>query len=368
MLRRATYPDIWNRRGYPESPSLPALAGDIIHHALELVIKAMASRGCETANAPCAVQAMQELGGYTAVVSAAADRRLAALEGNPRIQDRIATLRQALHQRRPDMRRRVQAVIAMTEMLPIDSTDVSTVEAPDARLPLANGSHTEVELRAADIRWIGRADLLTVLPEGCEITDYKTGSPDDDHVEQLETYALLWSRDSDLNPSARPASRLVLRYPSGDQVVAIPGESRLGSIETDLADRTKAAVSELGKRPPPARPAVETCKGCPVRQLCSEYWMFLDRSGEGIDRQGEAQFGDIEVQIKQRHGPRSWQIQVAHGSRAIGATILRTPSESVTFPLGGYQRILNAAIGVDDDSNTPILTMTSASEAFGLRP
>jgi len=366
MLRRASYPDIWTKRGYPELPTLPALVGDVIHRALELVIDALARRGCETANAPCAVQTMQELGGYTAVVSSAAESRLAVLEGNPRVQARVATLRQALDQRRPDMRRRVQAVISMTEMRPIDSEAVSADHVPGARVPLADGSHTEVELRAPVLGWMGRADLLTVLPTGCEITDYKTGSPDNDYVEQLQTYALLWSRDSDLNPSAQLASHLVLRFPSGDQVVPTPDAGKLRSIENDLTDRTTRAELELRKRPPAARPAVETCKGCSVRHLCSEYWGFLDHGGAAIDHQGEGQFGDVELKVIERHGARSWQVQVVHGSQALGAVVLRTPSESVTFDIGSHQRILNAALGVDDDSNSPILTMTSASEAFEL--
>jgi hypothetical protein len=37
-LRRASYPKIWDKPGYPDMPSLPSLIGDVTHDALEKIL------------------------------------------------------------------------------------------------------------------------------------------------------------------------------------------------------------------------------------------------------------------------------------------------------------------------------------------
>jgi PD-(D/E)XK nuclease superfamily protein len=367
MLRRATYPQIWDRSGYPESPSIPSLEGEVIHKSLERVIEALAERGCEAADAHCGFEVMKSLGGFTSIVASLIEHRMATLESNPRVRDRVGSLRQALLLRMPDMRQRVQSVVAMTEMLP-RSSDTAEQQVPlQTRSPLPEGSYAEVQLDVPELEWTGRADLLTIRSSGVEIMDYKTGSREDDHQNQLRTYALLWNRDAKLNPSGSRANRLTLRYPSGDEEVAAPSDNELLLLEYGLRERTRRSAIELARRPPPARPAPETCTGCSVRQLCPEYWNYLEKGGQAIiEDTSELQFGDVEVKVLRRQGPRSWLVECERGVGPGVAAILRTTSESTTFPLSARQRVLNAAIGRDDDSGRVVLTQTSASEVFQL--
>jgi CRISPR/Cas system-associated exonuclease Cas4 (RecB family) len=367
MLRRATYPQIWDRRGYPESPSIPSLEGAVIHESLERVIEALAERGCEASDADCGFEVMKSLGGFTSIVASLIEHRMAALETNPRVRDRVGSLRQALLLRLPDMRQRVQSVVAMTEILPRSSGTAEQQVPSETRSPLPEGSYAEVQLDVPELELTGRADLVTIRSSGVEIMDYKTGSREDDHQKQLRTYALLWNRDAKLNPSGSRANRLTLRYPSGDEVVAAPSENELLLLEYDIRERTKRSAIELAKRPPPARPAAETCKGCSVRHLCPEYWDYLEIGGQAIvEHASELQFGDVEMKVLRRHGPRSWLVECERGVRRGVTAILRTTSESTTFPLRARQRVLNAAIGRDDDSGLVVLTQTSMSEVFQL--
>jgi hypothetical protein len=122
------------------------------------------------------------------------------------------------------------------------------------RVPLTGGAFSEVELRATRIGWKGKADLLTLSEQACEITDFKTGAPNEAHNFQLQVYALLWSLDDELNPTGRLVDRLVVAYEGGDVEVAPPTIAQLAEFQRDLIARGAAAQASLSARPPEARP------------------------------------------------------------------------------------------------------------------
>ena len=85
--------------------------------------------------------------------------------------------------------------------------------------------------------------ILTLSATHCEIRDFKTGTPKDEHQFQLLIYALLWWRDRDLNPSARLANRLIVSYDDRDIEIQAPGVDVLCSTEEELRKRTTAALA-----------------------------------------------------------------------------------------------------------------------------
>ena len=64
MLSRATYPELWKGRGYPPMPNTAALLGDVVHTALELLVKALVAAGCESTGTAAAVAVLKQMGGY----------------------------------------------------------------------------------------------------------------------------------------------------------------------------------------------------------------------------------------------------------------------------------------------------------------
>jgi hypothetical protein len=66
-LARATYPDLWDGRGYPRVPALAALFGDVVHDALDTIVRALVAADCQSVRSPGAVNVLRQLGGYTAV-------------------------------------------------------------------------------------------------------------------------------------------------------------------------------------------------------------------------------------------------------------------------------------------------------------
>jgi CRISPR/Cas system-associated exonuclease Cas4 (RecB family) len=357
-LSRATYPRIWDHSGYPPRPNLPSLLGEVVHRVLELILRDLHFHSCETLDDPCAVEVLKQLGGYSKLIERVIDERLERLVDNPRIAGRIDSLRTALRTRVPDIRRRVQAFVTRTTVKAVSVFEASNEDAPRRR-PLGLGSHTEVELRAPELGFTGRADLLTIADGSCSITDYKTGIPNEHHPEQLRTYALLWSRDVDLNPNKVPVGQLVISYTTQDEVVRPPTESELDEIATQLAARVVAAESQLRLRPPPARPSPSMCRLCSVRHLCDDYWAAV-ANAPPLQSQ-PLEFEDFEVVVGNQNGPRSWMVELKPDQ---APALLRTPTETPGFTVGDPLRLLDVGYAREDDSGQMIVTVTQASETF----
>src|SRR6202035_2642742 len=118
MLSRATYPEIWNRWGYPPRPTLPSLMGDVVHGILEVLLRSFHDHGCTSLADPATVKVLKDLGGYTKLVERRIEKELETLGGNPRVADRLGPLQTALRVKVPEIRQRVQAVIARTNFQP----------------------------------------------------------------------------------------------------------------------------------------------------------------------------------------------------------------------------------------------------------
>jgi hypothetical protein len=204
----------------------------------------------------------------------------------------------------------------------------------------------------------GRVDLLTVLDEACEITDYKTGSPDAHHADQVRLYALLWSHDEELNPNTLPVKRLVLAYASHDVEIDPPSDTELDDLALDTANQIRTAEAALLERPPIAYPEISMCGMCGVRQLCDEYWSLLPTLNAT-----ETEWFDFEGAVAKRNGSRSWLLTEAISDKSL---LLRTVSEEVPFDVGDRLRLLDLHREADSESPIPVGTLTSASEVFSV--
>jgi len=374
-LRRARYPALWRRSGYPPSVHLAALCGDIVHDTLEQLVGALVSNGCASVRTEDAFGVLKALGGYSAVIGEMMEARLNVLTDNPRVVAQLPMVRTSLVNRIPLMRGQVQDLLSRTEIFPAaGSGTVPRSQDRGERTDLSVGSHAEVALRSIGLGWTGRVDLLTVTASGCEIVDYKTGAESEAHVEQILVYSLLWREDAESNPGRTSATRLLLRYLGEDLDVPPLTSAQLDGFAVSLTDRTGAARDAIRARPPEARPGVERCSLCPVRQLCPEYWVFLDSAtdvaaGEGTDPSESvvSAYGDIEADIGSRRGPRSWDGVAIHSSVvASGSTIVLRTSEDGQVSEGTRVRIIRALL--EEEGGGPwIASLTPLSEFFHLR-
>ena len=375
-LRSADFP-VWDRPGYPEFPQFAAMEGTVVHASVETIARALTAQECPSVTQASAIAVLRGLGGFSEVVKEEIKVVLGRFKHNPRARPHLDSVRRKLLSRVPDLRTRVQTFLSRLHVEPSQVQPSQMVamssekrrETYAGRGRLHEGSHSEVELRAPEIGWRGVADFIAVSADVCEIRDFKTGAPKDEHGFQLHVYAVLWWLDRDRNPTARPADRLVISYDSVDIPVPVPGPDQLVSVKTELAERASTARSALDASPPEALPIEENCRHCGVRHLCEEYWHM---AGKQSDRTEEGRFTDVQLRIVGRHGPTSWDavVEQCNGLRAGETILLRTLGLPFDPQTGQHLRVLNAHVAApsddptEDDLPPAIATMSSASESF----
>jgi CRISPR/Cas system-associated exonuclease Cas4 (RecB family) len=123
----------------------------------------------------------------------------------------------------------------------------------------------EMWFETEDPRLCGRPDLVL----SGAVYDFKTGDPDPKHVDQLQFYALLFWLETDTPPSS-----LTLVYTKLAEIrdVEVPTPPSLATLRTRYAQEIQTIETVHRRGNPAARPDVETCRYCPVRHLCDEYW------------------------------------------------------------------------------------------------
>ena len=361
-LRRATYPGIWERSGYPEPPPWSTVEGNVVHGCLEQIVNEINGVSNSMPHSERVVAALQSLGGYSAVISAAVETEVSKLQANPRSRDRAANLESELLRKQGEMRLDIQIRLSRVPDLsgaprvPIESGHVSRTSA------LGLGTHPEVQLEALPLRLTGIADLVIVEEEACEIRDYKTGQPNEGHEDQLRFYALLWAKDSDKNPREIPVTRLAADYKDGEQVFDSPSDEDLERLESVVADRVSRADAEVTTRPPEARPSPECVeKRCPVRHLCDEYW-----ASEFSRPDSESNFCDLELTEAVESGPRSWLMRSVHFTEPLFVRAKApTQVDAINESSDRGVRALNVRITESEEGRTTV-SLTRFSEVWPL--
>ncbi|MGV8041431.1 MAG: PD-(D/E)XK nuclease family protein [Thermoanaerobaculaceae bacterium] len=366
-LSNATYPTLWHGRGYPPKVHLPSLAGAVVHLTVRNIVLALVHEGCLSPMDPKASEVMARLGGYTSVLSRSIDQVTAHLSENPRAVSGTCDAVTALNSRLPELRLQTQRLLGSLRFEP-RPLHAPAPHAASRRGPLSEGTHAEVDLEAPCIAWKGRADLLTLAPGGCRITEFKTGEARDEHRFQARVYALLWARDTVLNPRSVPVTGLILSYPSSEYALAAPTDTELDQTQTELVDRTRQALLALSDFPPQPRPGGDACRGCSVRHMCLAYWEKVAQSRRLLERQ----FADLEVRVSGNHGPRSWEASLLtepNEKQAETSVILRSHREAILLQSGQCLRVLDALFepSTEDPASPPSVTICSSSEVYLVR-
>lgn len=380
-LGAAHYPEIWKRRGYPRRLSRPAFRGLVLHRVIELIIQARDEHPDQRF-----IPLMRSLGGYPTLVSRAIEDILASYGHNPRVARDVPTLRAwAAAQASDWCTRSQQFVVSLGLAAPPPTTshaDSSSVaETRDYGHQSSGtlaGVRPEVDLSPPALNWFGRADLIRIDEDRCEIVDIKSGQHHDEHAFQVQVYALLWARDPVANPDGRVATHLTLAYPGRDVAVPVPSASELDELAHDIERRAEQARAAAAMSPPAARPSVEACSWCDVRHLCTEYWLqptrlALTSSAAAEGRPVDSDFDDVQVAITERRGETSWyaSVEVASrledGERVIVDCKANDQTARAVLDAGGSVRLLGVHIrsaGAGPGDEPIVLAVSQVTEVF----
>lgn len=371
-LRYATYSQLWNRRGYPDKPSLAALSGMVIHRAIARIVRVLAGSGIGSFEDPRSVTILKNLGGYSKVIAESVTDVVQSLAGNPRFELVQSSAAERLNNRLPAIREQVQLQLSRLKWKlqppPVDLTeDLDTDAVVGDRLPLEQGTHFEVELRHSGIKWRGFADLIEVRDGLCTIEDFKSGEPSADHLLQLQIYALLWCHDEELNPAKTAVNKLVICYPNGDRIV--PYSKKMGTkLTQELRARTDAVRKSISGPESRANLDAERCPKCDVRHLCSAYWSGNRPASVDGANPERVQLDDIQLVLKSRKGQNTWSAECQLSNHVpVGSTVLLrwTPKEFEVLDQllsGSKVRLSGALISYSEDARLEIVTCSTTTD------
>ncbi len=335
-LGAASYPDVWNRRGYPAKASSSVLEGLVVHRALSAVIREAARTQRGGGRESGLAEAVRALGGFSAIIGSALADVIQECEANPRDRRHADDLRRRAQMRDPYIRRDVKVMLQRSEVRVHSSPRGLGGTRAAGRGPLGYGLHSEVMLRPPRLPWVGAADLVRLSPTGCRIADFKTGSPQQVHEFQVRAYAVLWALDDVLNPEGRPADELVIHYHDHNAEVEAPGAGGIAVLEEELRDRSDRAVGEISEhRPPRARPDPDSCRYCHVRHLCDDYWRSSALEARSVSPSRDLLFADFEIAATRQEQPLSWTGKLLAGlGLAVGTQVqLRLPHDAGCLPV-----------------------------------
>lgn len=363
---RATYPGLWDRSGYPPSPSPAAIFGSTVHAVVERLTQVLRDSRATAGAHKSVAQVLSDLGGWRAIVDDELSRQLKALVGNPRVSDDSLTRIEAdLRFRWPDIADQAKVFLAHVQQGPatLPRTLSTTGQSEGERHPLGPGVFAEVEIRATELRVGGQLDLLRIAEAEVEITDFKTGAAQAEHEDQVRLYALLWYLDQTTNPKRHPATKLTLAYRNEVRTVTPPSAAELETQAAATAVRVLAADEVAGDVEPPAHPSETTCQFCPVKHLCAPYWSAVPPDVNAWSPDG---WYDVEVRVLGAHGTRSWLVQPESEPRTD--ILLRTVNANMPLPTGKRVRLLGVRRTLDpDDPARLVISMVNTSEWYALR-
>ena len=348
-LSNATYSGLWDGRGYPRRPSLAALTGRVVHRSAESILHSLASAGCKGLEDPASAVVLRDLGGISGVVHLQLEAELHELQPNPRAARMSDSLKRYMTEHVPSMRTTVQQLMRSVER--ISPRQQRALPAPYQPSRLSPGTYPEQVVEDDALPFMGVIDLLEVTEDGAEITDFKSGSPEVAHEEQIRCYSALWRHDRARNPEGRPAMRLRIAYPSGSIDLALDGVDDEATRDS-LRTRISLATEALGREGPDASPSPDNCQYCSVRHLCNEYW-------ESGTNEARTNTFDLELEVQELRTANSATVQLPRNSS--NATIL---GQIDGIGPGDRVRALELYRSVDEDTAEVRLRAGPQSELF----
>jgi len=367
-LTRGQYDGLWSGRGYPSKPNAMSIVGQVIHRAVEVVVKSSQSETDDDFGKRI-LAALSGAGGLTKIIGRSLDDVLRQYAENPRAERLLDQYRTGRVTLPTSVRTTVQLLLRDVAALrvPVKAPHISAEKTKTAaRTRLRPGAYSEVVLSAKEFDWIGKIDLLVVTDDGAELEDIKTGAPKEAHKDQLVTYAWLWLRDQESNPDGQPYTRLTIRYPDKTVDVPLPSSSEIATFERRLLARTSIVQAAISKKDFPPRPDAANCQFCGVRQLCDTYWRDVVKPLSVTD---SGRF-DIEATVVSIVSTRTCELRIRNGLDIPDETVvyLRGHLPKLDIVVGSKLRIVNAAYfessGESSVYDVPVVQLCNGSEVY----
>ncbi len=353
-LRRASFPEIWSRAGFPNRISAAQVKGIVVHEVVSMIMNSV-QNSSELAE-KSVMSFLKERGGYLELLKIILDKELLSANSNPRADLMVEAIKREILADLSELRGQVQYFVKESiNKLPTASSRVENeeiIEIPSATfqiLPI----NSEYKIVDSEFPIEGYLDLLLTNEEIDHIIDYKTSKTiHDEYWDQLNLYAWLWYRSAkNLRKGDCRIEVISGANLSESRVVKIED---LPAIQMSVLDRIKnAELSITGEIA--AKPSVDSCKFCPVKVMCNAFWNMNENQST------EAKWSDMRIRTIGNLGGNAWSVLIL--SDDTPAMLIVGDRDDGSIEIGQELRILNAYKNQDEE-NGVVIRLSQNSEIF----
>jgi len=353
-LRRASFPEIWSRAGFPNRINAAQVKGIVVHEVVSMIMNSV-QNSSELAE-KSVMAFLKERGGYLELLKIILDKELQSANSNPRAELMVETIKREILADLSELRSQVQYFVKESiSKLPTPSSRVENEEINEMQsttfqiLPI----NSEYKIVDSEFPIEGYLDLLVTNEDIDHIIDYKTSKTiHDEYWDQLSLYAWLWYRSA--KNSRKGDCRIEVISGANLSAYRVIKIEDFPTIQKNVLDRIKnAELSITGEVA--AKPSVDTCKFCAVKVVCHPYWNMNENQST------EAKWLDLRIRTMGSLGGNAWSVSIL--SDGTPAMLIAGDRDDGSIEVGQELRLLNAYKNEDVETGV-VIRLSQNSEIF----
>jgi len=268
--------DIFENKKYPSIIFLQSLIGTSIHKTIERLIYIMKESECNKINDQNWQKVKSKIITIKELFKNIVQDQISKCLVNPRNKRSKEDYEIFIDDNIQNIMFKVKSMVSKINLT--NSRINQNKKTNDLDFELLNANLTEFKINSNDLNLFGYIDFLKIKDDVIEIYDFKTGSTKEKDREQLLLYSLIWKYDEIHNPTSRKASKLTLVYENKDTDISPLNDLELKTKAESLKNEITNLKNDIKNSSFIARPTYDNCNFCSVKQLCDNYWSYLDQN------------------------------------------------------------------------------------------
>ena len=353
-LRRASFPEIWSRAGFPNRISAAQVKGIVVHEVVSMIMNSVqnSSELAETS----VMSFLKERGGYLELLKIVLEKELLSANSNPRAELMVESIKREILSDLSELRGQVQYFVKESiNKLPaassrVENEEINEMASTTFQIPPINSEYKIVD---SEFPIEGYLDLLLTNEVIDHIIDYKTSKTiHDEYWDQLSLYAWLWYRSAkNLRKGDCRIEVISGANLSESRIIKIED---LPTIQMNVLDRIENAEQSITGEVA-AKPSIDSCKFCAVKVLCNPYWNMNENQST------EAKWSDMRIRTIGSLGGNAWSVSLL--SDDTPAMLIVGDRDDGSIEIGQELRLLNAYKNEDEETGV-VIRLSQNSEIF----
>ena len=353
-LRRASFPEIWSRAGFPNRISAAQVKGIVVHEVVSMIMNSV--QNSSELPEMSVMSFLKERGGYLELIKITLEKELQSAGSNPRAELMVESIKREILADLSELRGQVQYFVKESiNKVPglnvrVNNLEINNIASANFQIQPINSEYQIVD---SEFPIEGYLDLLLTHEDIDHIIDYKTSKTiHDEYWDQLSLYAWLWNRSAK-NLRKGDCKIEIISGANLSEFRVIKIED-LPTIQINVLGRIQSAEQAITGEIA-AKPSIDSCRFCAVKVLCNPYWNMNENQFIG------AKWSDMRIRTMENLGGNAWRVSIL--SDDTPAMLIVGDRDDGSIAIGQEFRLLNAYKNEDEETGV-VIRLSQNSEIF----